>query len=195
MITTLSPSAPSGVCACPPSSNLGALTLGRRPPGSSMQILPAPPRCLNRVPNRLICASSRPQLTQPSGAPSRRSRTTTPVGVGHVMLSVLVTRRAREPPICSTSGWQVHARRRRRIGRYGHRRGRVSPLRGRRGVAGDWADGKVPVHAGQAAARRSRWCGALLGDRVAAVHDQVLPGDVGRAGAGQPGNCGGDLVG
>jgi hypothetical protein len=29
----------------------------------------------------------------------------------------------------------------------------VSPLRGRRGVAGDWADGKVPVHAGQAAAR------------------------------------------
>jgi hypothetical protein len=73
MITTLSPSAPSGVCACPPSSNLGALTPGRRPPGSSMQILPAPPRCLNRVPNRLICASSRPQLTQPSGAPSRRS--------------------------------------------------------------------------------------------------------------------------
>jgi hypothetical protein len=29
---------------------------------------------------------------------SRRSRTTTPVGVGHVMLSGLVTRRAREPP-------------------------------------------------------------------------------------------------
>jgi len=54
---------------------------------------------------------------------------------------------------------------------------------------------KCRVHAGQAAARRSRWCGALLGDRVAAVHDQVLPGDVGRAGAGQPGNCGGDLVG
>ena len=74
-------------------------------------------------------------------------------------------------------------------------RGRVSPLRGRRGVGGDWADGKVPVHAGQAAARRSRWCGALLGDRVAAVYDQVLPGDVGRAGAGQPGNGGGDLVG
>ena len=79
--------------------------------------------------------------------------------------------------------------------RYGHRRGRVSPLRGRRGVAGGWADGMVPVQAGRAAARRSRWCGALLGDRVAAVHDQVLPGDVGRAGAGQPGNCGGDLVG
>ena len=68
-------------------------------------------------------------------------------------------------------------------------------LRGRRGVAGDWADGKVPVYACLAAANRSRWCGALFGDRVAAVHDQVLPGDVGRAGAGQPGNGGGDLVG
>ncbi len=44
-------------------------------------------------------------------------------------------------------------------------------------------------------ANRSRWCGALLGDRVAAVHDQALPGDVGRAGAGQPRNGGGDLVG
>jgi hypothetical protein len=76
-----------------------------------------------------------------------------------------------------------------------YRRGRVSPLRGRRGVAGDWADGNVPVSAGRAAAWRSRWCGALLGDRVAAVHDQALPGDVGCAGAGQPGNCGGDLVG
>jgi hypothetical protein len=58
------------------------------------------------------------------------------------------------------------------------------------------AGGNVPVRAGRArAARRSRWCGALLGDRVAAVHDQVLPGDVGRAGAGQPGNRGGDLAG
>jgi len=43
------------------------------PAGSRIQMLPALPRCLNRVPNRLICASSRPQLTQPSGAPSRRS--------------------------------------------------------------------------------------------------------------------------
>ena len=60
---------------------------------------------------------------------------------------------------------------------------------------GGLADGRVPVHAGHATAGRSRWCGALLGDRVAAVHDQVLPGDVGRAGAGQPGNRGGDLVG
>ena len=40
----------------------------------------------------------------------------------------------------------------------------------------------------------SRWCGALLGDEVAAVHDQVLPGDVGRARVGQPGH-GGDLTG
>ena len=47
----------------------------------------------------------------------------------------------------------------------------------------------------EAAARRSRSCGALLGDRVAAIHDQALPGDVGGAGAGQPGNGGGDLGG
>src|SRR5690349_14379981 len=37
--------------------------------------------------------------------------------------------------------------------------------------------------------------GALLGDGIAAIYDQVLPGDVGRARAGQPGNGGGDLAG
>jgi hypothetical protein len=56
-------------------------------------------------------------------------------------------------------------------------------------VAGQTAKGR------STATRRSRWCGALLGDRVAAVYDQVLPGDVGGSGAGQPGNGGGDLVG
>ena len=45
------------------------------------------------------------------------------------------------------------------------------------------------------AAGRSRARGTLLGDRVAAIYDQVLPGDVGGARAGQPGNGGGDLVG
>ena len=45
------------------------------------------------------------------------------------------------------------------------------------------------------AAGRSRARGTLLGDRVAAIYDQVLPGDVGGARAGQPGNGGGDLAG
>ena len=45
------------------------------------------------------------------------------------------------------------------------------------------------------AADRSRARGTLLGDRVAAIYDQVLPGDEGGAGAGQPGNGGGYLVG
>ena len=39
-----------------------------------------------------------------------------------------------------------------------------------------------------------RRCGTLLGDGVAAVHDHALPGDVGRAGCGQPGYGGGDLA-
>src|SRR5215831_18258531 len=43
--------------------------------------------------------------------------------------------------------------------------------------------------------RPSRGGGALLGDGVAAVHDHVLPGYVGRARAGQPGDRGGDLLG
>jgi len=41
---------------------------------------------------------------QPHSARIRRSRTTTQVGVSHDMLSVLVTHRARDPPIGTTAG-------------------------------------------------------------------------------------------
>src|SRR5215831_915270 len=48
---------------------------------------------------------------------------------------------------------------------------------------------------GAGAGARLPRCGALLGDRVTAVHEEVSPGDVGRARGGQPGNGGGALVG
>ncbi len=38
---------------------------------------------------------------QPYSARIRRSRTATHVGVSHAMLSVLVTHRARDPPLCT----------------------------------------------------------------------------------------------
>jgi hypothetical protein len=40
---------------------------------------------------------------------------------------------------------------------------------------GSLVTGQMPVNRANSAARRSRWRGALLGDRVAAVHHQALP--------------------
>ena len=62
------------------------------------------------------------------------------------------------------------------------------------GLAVGWSADTVQVRGFSVTVDRSGWCGALLGYRVAAVEDQVLPGDVEGAGAGQPGN-GGDLAG
>ena len=63
-----------------------------------------------------------------------------------------------------------------------------------------WPPTASPVtRAGAATTLRSRLRGGrrgpLLGDGVAAVDDQALPGDVGRAGCGEPGDSGGNLAG
>jgi len=80
----------------------------RRAPGAPRTAVPGH---LSTGDNTGRCAQNRTIRAQKHTADgardpdrNRRSRTTTPVGVGHVMLSVLVTRRAREPPICTL--WQ-----------------------------------------------------------------------------------------
>src|SRR5215469_9118873 len=116
-----------------------------------------------------------------------------------------------------SAGSHAHAlwaeKRRAVTSRRARRRGGGPITRGRRGWEGSPSRGAArrggePITPGRrgweearhgGAARRggspSGGGGALLGDGVAAVHDHVLPGYIGRARAGQPGDGGGDLLG